>query len=97
MIKRRQHPRHPMFLGEPSPALAKIQRMPIRELRAYVGRLGEEIGHVRKKIATLRGKDAVPGAALAGLRRLVVRLEALRVEAESRLGTGGYEAGAGNA
>ncbi|MBI1374524.1 MAG: hypothetical protein GC159_17540 [Phycisphaera sp.] len=97
MIKRRQHPRHPVFLGEPSPALAKIQRMPMRELRAYVGRLSEEIGHVRKKIAMLRGKNPVPGAALAGLRRLLIRLEALRVEADKRLEAGGYEAGAGNA
>lgn len=88
----RGNPRYPMFMGEPSPALMKIQRMSTGELTQYVERLSTEIDHVRNKLDALRDDDSTVNARVTSLESLLTRLEALRVEANRRLDrTTGYE------
>ena len=75
----------PILMGEPSPSLAKINRMNTEQLQAKIVSLSKEQELVAARIMRLRAVHPVPEEKIDQLKTLLHRLEALKKIAEERL------------
>jgi len=74
-----------MLLGEPSPSLAKINRMPMMKLGPKIEQLQLELDRVHSKIERMRAQDDPPTDRIEKATELVKRLKVLKELAEKRL------------
>ncbi|MAE61782.1 MAG: hypothetical protein CMJ49_10565 [Planctomycetaceae bacterium] len=74
-----------MFLGMPSPSLARIQKMNMADLAARIERLTNEVANVEEKVKRLQQVDPRPDAKITELGALIKRLAALRNAAKDQL------------
>ena len=74
-----------MLLGEPSPSLAKINRMNMVKLEAKIEQLVEEQSLVTKRLERLTCRDPVPTEQVERTREQLDRLVALEKAARERL------------
>lgn len=75
----------PMFMGEPSPALAKIRRMNMADLNEHIERMDVDRDRLKTKIKRLRSQPEPPGQKVRTLGADVKRLEGLLEEARKLL------------
>ena len=74
-----------MLLGEPSPSLAKMNRMNSTELTAHIQRLTTEAAHLNRKIENLKRHQPSPVEHIEQLTNQVKRLLVLEKMAADRL------------
>ncbi len=74
-----------MFLGMPSPSMARIQKMNMADLAARIERLTNEVANVEEKVKRLQQVDPRPDEKITELSALVKRLAALRNAAKDQL------------
>ncbi len=75
-----------MFLGEPSPALAKIHGMNIVQLEAKLATTETEIARVQAKLDRMRSNEPPPIDRIETVTALLKRLQALKTITKKRLG-----------
>ena len=83
MRPRRQKP--PVFMGQPSPSLAKLERMNREELTQHIQRLVTERERLMTRITNLGRLTPPPQEKLENLAAQVVRIEALEKLSRQRL------------
>jgi chromosome segregation ATPase len=74
-----------MFMGEPSPALAKIRRMNMADLTAHIDRMDTDRERLKNKLKRLRTQPDPPGQKMRVLGADIKRLEGLLEEARKLL------------
>jgi peptidoglycan hydrolase CwlO-like protein len=74
-----------MFMGEPSPALAKIRRMNMADLTAHIERMDTDRDRLKSKVKRLREQTEPPGQKMRILGADIKRLEGLLEEARKLL------------
>jgi chromosome segregation ATPase len=74
-----------MLLGEPSPSLARINRMPMMKLGPKIEQLQTELDRVEAKLERMKGQDEPPTERIAAATDLIKRLKVLKELAEKRL------------
>jgi len=72
-------------MGEPSPAMAKINRMNMAALQAYIERMVAEAKRLDQRVANLEALDEPPAEKIASLRDQRQRVAALAKAAAARL------------
>jgi len=76
----------PMLLGEPSPALAKINTMNMEKLTAKIASLQDEQTRMAAKLERLLARDpAAPAEKITQAQETLVRLKAIEDAAAERL------------
>lgn len=75
----------PILMGEPSPGLARINRMNIAQLAERIDRLKAEAAILAKKIERLKAQDPLPQAEINTVTVQVARLRALEKAARERM------------
>jgi hypothetical protein len=83
--RNRRPPKPPTLLGEPSPSLAKLQRMNTKQLQEHLERLTTEKERLNQKIARLQAMDEPREEQIKNLLEQVARLEALEKLTRERL------------
>ena len=74
-----------MLLGEPSPSLAKINKMNMAALAAKIVSLREEQARMKARLERLEALDEKPEDQIKAGRELLERLAALEAAATERL------------
>jgi hypothetical protein len=82
---RGQKPDPPVFMGEPSPSLAKINTMNMVKLTEKIAQLEMELDRVGGKLKRLEVIDPKPQEKIKAVKELIERLEALKNAAADRL------------
>ena len=75
----------PMFLGQPSPSLAKMRKMSSADLATRIQNLQLEADRLIAKVAKLKERDPQPKDQIAFLLEQAKRLEALQEAARERM------------
>jgi chromosome segregation ATPase len=75
----------PMLLGEPSPSLAKINKMNMAKLAEKIVSLEKEQQDLKTRLERLRQLDPPPAEKIAAVTDLLDRLNALHDAAAKRL------------
>ena len=78
-------PDAPMLLGEPSPSLAKINKMNMAKLEEKIASLKVEQKSISNRLAELNAKDPPPAEKIKLAGEQLARLEALEAAASDRL------------
>lgn len=76
---------YPNFLGQPSPSLAKLQKMNPAQLAEHVERLGTERQRLADKISRLQATRSPDPQRLSTLNSQLSRLQALERVAKQRM------------
>lgn len=84
-MRERRPKRDPIFMGEPSPSLASLDRLNMVGLAQRVERLGEEIARLEQKVDRLKKIDPLPQVKIDQLTQSLTRLAALKKAAQDRL------------
>ena len=74
----------PVLMGEPSPSLAKINKMSLSKLSEKIDQLKVELARVNAKLERMNAQDEKPADRIARATELVARLKALLELAEQR-------------
>ncbi|MCC6581609.1 MAG: hypothetical protein IT440_14345 [Phycisphaeraceae bacterium] len=75
----------PILMGQPSPSLAKINKMNMEELKERIASLETEKGHLSHKVEQLSQKEPRDEVKITELKALMSRLGALVNVAKERL------------
>ncbi|MCC6679735.1 MAG: hypothetical protein IT445_02425 [Phycisphaeraceae bacterium] len=75
----------PIFLGEPSPSLGKINAMNMAKLEAKIASIDQEVARLTQRLEKLKQYHTPPQAKMKAIAELLDRLGALRKAAADRL------------
>ncbi len=75
----------PIFMGEPSPSLGKINAMNMAKLEAKIASIDQEMDRLSQRLEKLKTYHTPPQAKMKAIAELLERLGALRKAAAERL------------